>query len=152
MYRKVLVPLENSEESGSIVRALPSLVDSDGQVILFHVIQPGKTRSTGGFTVFGSQLEEEARSRAMVFLNRISGQLAEVSIASTCAVEISKAVPDCIANCASREGVDLIAMFTHARSGLAKLLKGSVAETVKSRSSVEVRAFGSSELAELTVK
>ena len=67
----------------------------------------------------------------MVDLTRISNELGEVSIKSSCAVEVSKSVAECIVNYASKEGVDLIAMYTHGRTGLAKLLKGSVTENVK---------------------
>ena len=80
-------------------------------------------------------------------LNELRG----ASIKSSCAVVVSSSVAECIANFASQEGADLIAMYTHERTGLAKLLKGSVTADVKRRASVEVRAFGSSELAEIGV-
>ena len=97
-------------------------------------------------------MEEGERSAAMAHLNRLSGELSESSIKSTCAVVVSTSVSECIANYASRENVDLIAMYTHGRTGLAKLLKGSVTADVKKRTSVEVQAFGSAELAELGAK
>ena len=71
-------------------------------------------------------MEDEERSRVMVHLNRLSGELSEASIKASCAVMVSKSVAECIANYASQEGVDLIAMYTRGRTGLAKLLKGSV--------------------------
>ena len=147
MYQKVLVPLEDSEDSRSVAKALSGLVAEDGEAILLNVIPPGRTRSTGGFTVLASQVEEEERNRAMVHLNRLSGELTEASIKSTCAVVVSKSVAETIANYASQQGVDLIAMYTHGRTGLAKLLKGSVTADVKKRSSVEVMSYESSELA-----
>ena len=88
----------------------------------------------------------------MVHLNRLSGELSEASIKSSCAVVVSKSVAECIGNYASQEGADLIAMYTHGRTGLARLLKGSVTAEVRKRASVEVQAFGSSELAELAAK
>ena len=152
MYQKVLVPLDDSEDSRSVVKALSGLVAEDSEAILLNVIPPGRTRSTGGFNVLASQQEEEERGRAMVHLNRLSGELKEASIKSSCAVVVSKSVAECIANFASQEGADLIAMYTHGRTGLAKLLKGSVTADVKKRASVEVQSFVSSELAELGVK
>ncbi len=149
MYQKVLVPLDDSEDSRSVVKALSGLVAEDGEAILLHVIPPGNTRSRGSFTVLGSQLEEEERVRAMVPLNRLSIELSEVSIKSSCAVVVSKSVAECIANFASQEGANLIALYTHGRTGLAKLLKGSVTEDVKKRASVEVLGFEASELAEI---
>ena len=150
MYQKVLVPLDDSEDSRSVVKALSGLVAEDGEAILLNVIPPGRTRSTGGFNVLASQQEEEERGRAMVHLNRLSGELKEASIKSSCAVVVSKSVAECIANFASQEGADLIAMYTHGRTGLAKLLKGSVTADVKKRASVEVFGFEASELVEIS--
>ena len=155
MYQKVIVPLDDSDDSRSVVKALSLLVaggGEGGEAILLHVIPPGRSHTTGDFTVLGAQVEEQERSRAMVYLDRLSGELSEASIKSTCAVVVSKSVADCIANYASQQGADLIAMYTHGRSGLAKLLKGSVTADVKKRASVEVRAFESPELAELGAK
>ncbi len=155
MYQKVLVPIDDSEDSRSVVKALSGLVaggGEGGEAILLHVIPPGKTRTHGEFTTLGSQIEEGERNLAMVHLNRLSGELSEASIKSTCAVLVSKSVAECIVNYASQQGADLIAMYTHGRSGLAKLLKGSVTADVKKLASVEVRAFESPELAELGTK
>mgnify|MGYP000097179710 CR=1 FL=1 len=88
----------------------------------------------------------------MVPLNQLSSELGEASIKSTCAVLVSKSVAECIGDYASQQGVDLIAMYTSGRTGLAKLLKGSVTADVKKRTSVEVQAFQSSELAEIGAK
>lgn len=152
MYQKVVVPLDDSEVSRSVIKALSGLVAEDGEAILLSVIPPGRARQTGSFNVLASQQEDEARSRAMNHLNRLSGELKEVSINSSCAVVVSSSVSQCIANFASQEGADLIAMYTHGRTGLAKLLKGSVTADVKKRASVEVQGFESSELAELGAK
>ena len=152
MYQKVLVPLDDSEESRSVVKALSGLVAEGGEAILFHVISPGRTRSTGSYSLTAAQVEQEEQERAMGHLNRLSGELGEASIKSTCAVVISKSVAECIANHASQEGVDLIAMYTHGRTGLAKMLKGSVTADVRKLASVEVQGFESSQLAEIGAK
>ena len=149
MYQKILVPLDNSDDSRSVVKALSGLVGEGGEAILLHVISPERTRETGGFKVLGTQIEKEARDRAMVHLNRLSSELSEASINASCAVVVSKSVSQGIDNYASKEGVDLIAMYTSGRTGLAKLLKGSVTADVKKRSSVEVQSFDSAELAAL---
>jgi nucleotide-binding universal stress UspA family protein len=61
-------------------------------------------------------------------------------------VAISNSVADEIVNVARREEVDLVAMYTHDRRGLAKIIKGSIAQKVKEISPVEVRAFPPREL------
>ena len=149
MYQKVLVPLDDTEDSRSVVKALSGLVAEDGEAVLLHVIPPGKTKGTGDFAVLGSQVEEEARGRAIGPLNRLQTELTEASIKCTVAVVVSNTVVGCIVNYAEKEGVDLIAMYTHGRKGLAKLLKGSVTADVKSHTSIEVQGFAASELAQI---
>ena len=152
MYQKVLVPLDDSDDSRSVVKALSGLVAEGGEAILLHVIPPGKSKGTGDFAVLGSQIEEGERGAAMVHLNRLSSELSEASIKSTCAVVVSNTVVGCIVNYASEHGVDLIAMYTHGRKGLAKLLKGSVTADVRAHTAIEVQSFESAELAELAAQ
>jgi len=149
MYQKVLVPLDDSEASRSVLKALSGLVADGGEAILLHVIPPGKTRGTGNFAVMGYQVEEDHRNKALVHLNRVSNELNDASIKATVTVMVSNSVVGCIVNFAEEEGVDLIAMYTHGRKGIAKLLKGSVTQDVRAHTSVEVRGFADLELAQI---
>ena len=149
MYQKVLVPLDDSEASRSVLKALSGLVADGGEAILLHVIPPGKTRGTGNFAVMGYQVEEDHRNKALVHLNRVSNELNDASIKATVTVMVSNSVVGCIVNFAEEEGVDLIAMYTHERKGIAKLLKGSVTQDVRAHTSVEVRGFADLELAQI---
>jgi nucleotide-binding universal stress UspA family protein len=149
MYQKVLVPLDDSEASRSVLKALSGLVADGGEAILLHVIPPGKTRGTGNFAVMGYQVEEDHRNKALVHLNRVSNELNEASIKATVTVMVSNSVVGCIVNFAEEEGVDLIAMYTHGRKGIAKLLKGSVTQDVRAHTSVEVQGFADLELAQI---
>jgi nucleotide-binding universal stress UspA family protein len=149
MYQKVLVPLDDSEASRSVLKALSGLVADGGEAILLHVIPPGKTRGTGNFAVMGYQVEEDHRNKALVHLNRVSNELNDASIKATVTVMVSNSVVGCIVNFAEEEGVDLIAMYTHGRKGIAKLLKGSVTQDVRAHTSVEVQGFADLELAQI---
>ncbi|PCJ73180.1 MAG: hypothetical protein COA56_14825 [Dehalococcoidia bacterium] len=149
MYQKVLVPLDDSEASRSVLKALSGLVADGGEAILLHVIPPGKTRGTGNFAVMGYQVEEDHRNKALVHLNRVSNELNEASVKATVTVIVSNSVVGCIVNFAEKEGVDLIAMYTHGRKGIAKLLKGSVTQDVRAHTSVEVQGFADLELAQI---
>ena len=149
MYQKVLVPLDDSEASRSVLKALSGLVADGGEAILLHVIPPGKTRGTGNFAVMGYQVEEDHRNKALVHLNRVSNELNEASVKATVTVIVSNSVVGCIVNFAEEEGVDLIAMYTHGRKGIAKLLKGSVTQDVRAHTSVEVQGFADLELAQI---
>ncbi len=150
MYNKVLVPLADTDDSRSVVRALSGLVADGGEAILLHVIPPVKTKGHGDFAVPGATAEEENRSRAMIVLNRLVDELNEASIKATPAVVVSNSVPGCIVNFADKEGADLIAMYTHNRKGIAKLLKSSTTADVRSHTRIEVQGFASPELAQIS--
>jgi len=55
-------------------------------------------------------------------------------------------VAEGIASFAMREGVDIIAMYTHDRKGIAKLIRKSIAEKVQKSGPVEVRVLKPREL------
>ena len=63
-----------------------------------------------------------------------------------CEVVIAESVPEGIVDFATREDVDHIAMYTHDRKGLAKLIKGSIAEKVQKKAPIEVQVFKPREL------
>ena len=103
----------------------------------------------GEIVLLGSQQEEADRNKAMFDLRRIAGQLADTHVQTRCEVHVSSSVATGILEFAEREKVDLIAMYTHDRKGLAKLFRGSVAREVERRATAQVQVFGPAELAEL---
>jgi len=146
MYDKILVPLDQSPESEGILPMVQELLTPDGEGILLHIISPGRTTSFGDFVILGIQQEEEDRGSAMVHLRRLASQIGEDSGRWRCEVVVSASVADGVVDFARREEVDLIAMYTHDRKGLAKLLKGSIAEKVQKRATTAVQVFGPREL------
>jgi len=95
----------------------------------------------------GSQLERQERAKAMGFLKYFGDRLSEGRGRWRYEVAMSDSVAQGIADFAAKEEVDLIAMYTHDRKGLAKLIKGSVTEAVQRRVSTEVRIVRPRELA-----
>jgi CRP-like cAMP-binding protein/nucleotide-binding universal stress UspA family protein len=147
MYQHVLVPLDRTVESEGVLDVIPDLVSSDGNATLLSVIPPGRTRSLGELVVLGTQQEEEDRSRATAYLNRIVNRLRESSVEASTAVVVHDSVASAIVAYANRNSVDLISMFSHDRRGLAKLVKGSVAREVERRAVMPVRVFRPEDLA-----
>ncbi len=141
MYQHVLVPLDRSAESEGILEVIPELVNDDGQATLLTVIPTGRTKSFGELVVLGTQQEEEDRSRALAYLNRIVNRLKESSVEAAPAVVVNDSVPAAIVAFANRNSIDLISMFTHDRRGLARLVRGSVAQEVERRAVMPVRVF-----------
>ena len=63
-----------------------------------------------------------------------------------CEVVVADSVAEGIASFAMREGVDIVAMYTHDRKGIAKLIKKASPRRSKKSGPVEVRVLRPREL------
>jgi nucleotide-binding universal stress UspA family protein len=148
MYRKVLVPLDGSiKEVEGVLDIASEMVGPEGEGILLHVIPPGGTRAAGLGINTGPQGEKQARARAKGYLKYFADGLNRSGSRWSCEVVAAKSVADAVLEFAGREEVDAIAIYTHQRRGLAKLIKGSVAEEVERRANTDVRVVFPKELA-----
>ena len=142
MVKKILVPLDGSTLAEAILPQVVELTKSLGaevlilRVALAHVF-PGVDR-----------MEEEVRviHEAEAYVSALAGRLAEEGIRVRTAVRYGKAAAEILGHITANE-VDLVAMSTHGRSGLSRLVMGSVAEEVVRNAGVPVllvRASGKS--------
>jgi nucleotide-binding universal stress UspA family protein len=151
MYRKILIPLDGSREAEMVIPKIQPELTEETEVILLKIIPPLKGETLGQITVTSSEREEAECVKAIDYLRqviqreviqRLGGSLGQWH----CEAIVSKSVPEGIADFADREGVEVIAMYTHDRKGLAKLIKGSIAEKVQRRAPIEVKVFRPQEL------
>ena len=147
MYRKVLVPLDGSiKEVEGVLDIASEMVGPEGEGILLHVVPPGETRAAGPSIKTGMQGGKQARARAKGYLKYFADGLNRSGSRWSCEVVAAKSVADVVLEFAEREEVDAIAIYTHQRRGLAKLIKGSVAEEVERRANADVRVVFPKEL------
>jgi nucleotide-binding universal stress UspA family protein len=146
MYQKILVPLDGSSEAERVIGPAQSELDAKGACILLQVIPPAKNQRFGEHVILSTQQEEADRAAALGYLKSVAHNQSVQPAEWLFEISISDSVPDEIVNVALREHVDLVAMYTHDRRGLAKIIKGSIAQKVKEKSPVEVRAFPPREL------
>ena len=141
-YQKILVPLDRSiKGTGAILDVVQEILNPEGEAILLHVIPPTGTKMAGYGWISGSQVEKHERSKAMGFLKYFADRQNEGRGQWRCEVAVSASVANGIADFASLEEVDLIAMYSHGRTGFAKLIKGSIAEKVQHCASIQVRVL-----------
>ena len=150
MYRKTLIPLDGSKEAEEVFPLVKDELDPAGEVILAQVIPPAKTQMVGGHIILGSQQEEANRYEAISYLRSVGRQQDWEAGQWRFEVEVDNSVAEGIVRLAGREGADLIAMYTHDRKLLARHIKRSIAREVQRRAGMEVRIFGTRELAELS--
>lgn len=134
MYRRILVPLENSRSDASIVEHVRRLAHHCGaSVVLIHVADGWAARNIRHLNLRES--EEMRRDRA--YLEEIAARLVADGLSAE-AVLATGDPPAEIAAAADRERCDLIAMSTHGHRLLGDLIHGSVASSVRHISMVPV--------------
>jgi nucleotide-binding universal stress UspA family protein len=137
MYKKILVPLDR--EAGAEV-ALPVAADlakSDGTVIRLMYVAPTPSAivAEGRVIAYADQESDRLQHLGMVYLREAAHQLAGLPIEY--AVRFGEPAEEILEE-AREFGADLVVMATHGRSGVARLMLGSVAEAVLRRSEVPV--------------
>jgi nucleotide-binding universal stress UspA family protein len=134
MYKKILVPLENSAYDQAILEHVALLARECGaSVLLVHVADGWVARNWEQLQLRES--EEMQRDRA--YLEETAAGLAARGL-EVDAVLAGGDPPHEIVQIAAREGCDLIAMSTHGHRFISDLLYGSVANEVRHRSSIPV--------------
>ena len=136
--KKILIPTDLSELSIAAVDYAASLALRYGAEIYMLYVVEGEPRremlSVGSHSVPESRVcEEEGKKELHRFVYwklKEIGDVIEVVRAGKAQTEIKRF--------AEEEGIDLIVMATHGRTGLAHVLMGSVAERVVRTSSVPV--------------
>ena len=138
MEQQILVPLDRSETSRSV---LPMVADmargSGGTVRLLHVapIPTERVSDDGRVVAYVSQEMERIEYSRLDYLKEAEAGLEGVPVESV--VRFGDPAEEIVA-CARDTHIDLVAMATHGRTGLRHLLMGSVAEQVLRRLAIPV--------------
>ncbi len=138
MPTRVLVPVDGSEHA---VRASEFVLERfpDATMILLHVINPAEAGFTAQATVptFSEEWYESEKERAQEIFADVEAEAGDSPVEFDRVVEVGKPTR-VIVEYASENDIDHIVMGSHGRSGVSRILLGSVAETVIRRSSVPV--------------
>lgn len=133
MYEKILIPLDGSNLAE---QALPHAVELanafDSEVHLLHVVM----HYVGGLMPYeieyqvGETLRDKSLEEAHDYLNRVVENYQPKIKSKIHTKVIEGVVTDSILDFAEFQGIDIIVMGTHGRSGVSRWVFGSVAERV----------------------
>ena len=129
MYKKILVPLDGSPLAESVLEHVRSIAKCTGaEVVLLRVVTlPVSAYMLATDPHFVVNTSDDMQARALEYLNDVAAGLRKEGI--PVAIKIcSGVVSDTIQELAALMQVDLIAMSTHGRGGLARWVIGSVAD------------------------
>ena len=137
MYKKILVPLDQRFATEAALKVAADLARANGSAIrLLHVApRPAAVMVDGRMIAYADQESERLRYEAEVYLREAARWVTGVPVEY--AVRFGDPAAEIIEE-ARESGANLIAMATHGRTGMARLLLGSVAEAVLRRSEVPV--------------
>jgi len=138
VYKRVLVPLDGSQLSENVLPFLTEIAGPlDMTIMLLRVLEPVQQTLVDGRPGMPVDDRQARRRDAAEYLAPIAIGLRARGIDTTSSVRVGRAEDEILA-AARDDGADLIAMSTHGRSGLGRLLFGSVAEQVLRHADVPV--------------
>ncbi|HKY96303.1 MAG TPA: universal stress protein [Gemmatimonadaceae bacterium] len=134
MYKKILVPVENSLYDDAIIDHVAELARiCKSQVVLIHVADGWAARNISQLKLRES--EEIRKDRE--YIEKLADDLEKKGIEADALLASGDPATE-IAEAAAREGCDLIAMSTHGHKFIGDMIHGSVAHTVRHASTVPV--------------
>src|SRR2546422_9968334 len=141
-FRRALVPLDGSRIAEAVLPAfLPMALPLQIDIVLVRVVVPtpqsGPVDETPEAFAAAEQAKERKRQEAREYLRVVATMPLFDRLSVTTRVRTGQA-PEQILDASRENDVDLIPMTTHGRTGLRRLLFGSVAEAVLRTSHVPV--------------
>ena len=134
MYRKILVPLENSPTDATVLAHVRALAqDTGAALVLIHVADGWVARNIRELDLRES--EEMRDDRA--YLEQLCGRLTAEGFDADAVLAGGDPATE-IAAAAEREGCDLIAMATHGHRLLEDVVRGSTATALRHTTKIPI--------------
>jgi nucleotide-binding universal stress UspA family protein len=147
MYQKILVPLDGSELAECVLPHVEEIASGCrvGSIILVRAVEPLHLPAALEYDVYArkdlqeewQKAELEERSAAQDYLNRLANRMRKEGRNVQAQVLVGR-VAESVADYAAKEGVDLIVMATHGRSGIGRWVWGSTADRLLRSSCVPI--------------
>lgn len=131
-YKKIVVPLDGP---GWSQRAVPHAIDiartNDAELILLHVFRTPAAEYTDQLSLAGQEDQiQQMREQMKQFLIGIRNELRGEHMNVRSHMIEGAGVANLICEFVNSEGIDLVVMSTHGRSGIARFLFGSVTNKI----------------------
>ena len=138
MAKRILVPVDGSEQAHEAC-AFVFREFSDATLVLLHVINPAEAGYSAQASIpsFSEEWYDNEKARAEGIFDEIESDAAARDVTTERHVEVGRPT-NIIVEFAEGNGIDQIVMGSHGRSGVSRILLGSVAETVVRQASVPV--------------
>lgn len=130
MYTRILTPLDGSSlAERAVIHAVEIARGTGAEVIFLQVVHDPIADAPEAGQAEESKALTETAAAAAAYLHGVAASVAEQGVKARCVV-LEGEPAAVILGFAHKENVDAIVMSTHGRSGLSRLVMGSVAESV----------------------
>lgn len=136
MFKKILIPTDGSTLSAQAANKGVSFARQIGaEIVALHVTQPfaatvGFDGMAAAYAITDEDYEKTAAQQSNKYIQAVLDRADTAGVKATSRSVSNFNVADAVANTASEEGCDLIFIGSHGRSGLSRLLLGSVTAKV----------------------
>ena len=134
MYKKILVPVENSPYDDAIIDHVSELAAvCKASVVLIHVADGWAARNISQLNL----RESEEMKKDREYIEKLADELEERGVEADAILASGDPASE-ISQAAARENCDLIAMATHGHKFIGDMIHGSVAHSVRHVSHIPV--------------
>ena len=147
MYKKILLPIDGSDISAQTANSGISFARQIcAEIVVLNVTLPFSTLVgfdgvAASYAISDTDYEELARKEAEEYLKPVLDRAETAGVKATSSIVSNYNVADGIVEAAKDNGCDLIYIATHGRSGLSRLLLGSVTTKVIQLAPVSVLVY-----------
>ncbi len=146
MFRHLLVPTDGSEIAQAAAQRAIAFAKTLGARITFFYAQPDFPLPIYGEGALidpttPEQFRKAAEEEARAILNELKAKATVAEVPADDDTVVSDAPAEAIIDAAHRHGCDLIFIASHGRSGIARLILGSVTHKVLSHSKLPVLVY-----------
>jgi nucleotide-binding universal stress UspA family protein len=134
MYQKIMVPLDGSKLAECVFPHLSALTGGCkvNNIVLIRVVEPFYQPSPPEFALSPDEIDgvnEEMRAAAEDYLSRVMKNVKFNGVKVRSEILTGRAA-EVLADYATQNGIDLILIATHGRSGVSRWVWGSVADRI----------------------
>ncbi|ARP83567.1 universal stress protein [Bordetella genomosp. 9] len=147
MFKKILIPTDGSPLSAQAANAGVCFARSVGaEIVALHVTQPfaatiGFDGMAAAYAITDEDYEKASADQSKRYLKAVLDRAETASVKATSRAISNFNVADGIVHAAQENGCDLIFIGSHGRSGLSRLLLGSVTAKVLSLAHTAVLVY-----------
>jgi nucleotide-binding universal stress UspA family protein len=141
MYKKILVPLDNSTTDETILAHIRKLAQlTHAQLVLVHVADGFAARLQDQLNLADSEEIKDDQA----YLDNVCAHLIKEGFKAKATLVQGKEPADGILSVAQDEGCDLIAMATHGHQFIEDMILGSVADKLRHHTDIPILMIRSS--------